>query len=93
MGTNDLLSNKENKTPDDQIATEITKIGKKCMENGVEKVFVPSIVLCKHINTERIIRINEEIKMLAVQNGFIFIENDEISTHHLWQDGIHLNPY
>ena len=89
-GINDLLSNNEHKTPDDEIATEIMKIGKNCVVNGVEKVFISGIIYCKHIDGERIDRINKILKEQSLAHNFMFIDNNKINTSHLWKDGIHL---
>ena len=35
VGINDLLSNRDNNTPEDKIAEEIIKIGRKCKDRGV----------------------------------------------------------
>ena len=48
VGINDMQSDRENTTPDDEIASEIIKIEKKCIASGVQKVFVSSLVHCKH---------------------------------------------
>ena len=90
VGINDMLSDRENTTPDDEIASEIIKIGKKCIASGVRKVFVSSLVHCKHISFERLRKVNGMIKEQSVENDFIFIENNNIDAFHLSKDGIHL---
>ena len=85
-----MLSDHENTTPDDEIASEIIKIGKKCIASGVQKAFVSSLVRCKHISFERLRKVNGMIKEQSVENDFIFIENNNIDAFHISKEGIHL---
>ena len=89
VGINDLLSNNVNITPEKQIADEIISIGNTCVKNGVEKVLISSLIFCQRVEWERIERINKLLKEKCEVSGFIYIENNEISSRHLWRDGIH----
>ena len=89
VGINDLLSNNVNITPEKQIADEIISIGNTCVKNGVEKVLISSLIFCQRVEWERIERINKLLKEKCEVSGFIYIENNEISSRHLWRGGIH----
>ena len=89
VGINDLLSNNVNRTPEKQMADEIISIGNTCVNNGVEKVLISSLIFCQRVEWERVERINKLLKEKCEISGFIYIENNEISSRHLWRDGIH----
>ena len=61
-GINDILSTRENKMPDNEIAQEILKIGMDCIKHGAENVFISSITFCERIDPDRINRVNEVLK-------------------------------
>ena len=66
-------------------------IGKSCIDIGVKKVVIPSILPKKNIALTRLIwQVNDSLREQCVFNGFGFISNDNISRTHLWKDGIHL---
>ena len=90
VGINDLLSSRDNITPEEEIATEIMKIGITCKNHGVETVFISGITFCKNVEHGRIDRVNRMIKEESENNGFIYINNDEINGNNVWKDGIHL---
>ena len=90
VGINDLLSNRENNTPEDKIAEEIINIGRKCKDHGVETVFISGITFCKNVDRLVIVRVNQMIKIESEKNGFVYIDNKEINGEHIWKDGIHL---
>ena len=73
VGINDLISVYENnKTPENEIADEIIKIGKKCADKGVETVFISSLVFNQRVEWKRIEIINEQLKRNCMNQGFIF---------------------
>ena len=78
-GINDILSTRENKTPDNEIAQEILKMGIDCMKHGTEKVFISSITFCKRVDPDRINRVNEMLRNECSKNGFTFIDNNDIN--------------
>ena len=75
---------------DDEIAIEIMNIGRRCVEFGVETVFISGLTFCNRVEYERIKHVNRMIGMEAQKNGFIFINNDAINETHSWRDSIHL---
>ena len=79
-----------NKTPENEIADEIIKIRKTCADKGVETIFISSLVFNQRVQWKRIEIINEQLKRNCMNQGFIFIDNNEIFSRHIWHDGIHL---
>ena len=73
-----------------KLRTEIIKIGKTCADKDVETVFISSLVFNQRVEWKRIEIINEQLKRNCMNQGFIFIDNNEISARHMWRDGIHL---
>ena len=87
VGTNDILSNAN----DTELANNIINIGLNCKNHGVSKVFISSILVKKNPKLNPVIRrVKDKLRELCEINGFIFINNDIITTDHLWRDGIHL---
>ena len=82
------------KLSDEQIAEQVINIGKDGMNDGVEKVFISSLIFrgpkTKFLNP-RILNINRILYELCQQNGFIFINNDNITADFISPiDDIHL---
>ena len=54
-------------------------------------VFISSILVKKNPQLNPVIqRVNDQLRELCEINGFLFINNDMITTDHHWRDGIHL---
>ena len=75
VGINDLLSRRESKTPEEQIADKIIEIGKKCKDHGIETIFILGIFFVKTLK----ITVNKMIKRSEKINDFEYIKNDKIS--------------
>ena len=87
VGTNDVLSNDNNT----ELANNIINVGLNCKNHGVSIVFISSILTKKNPKLKSVIRrVNDKLRELCETNGFIFVNNDMITTDHLWRDGIHL---
>ena len=69
VGINDLMSTRENKTAADEIDEEITKIGKRCIENEVQTVFISSLTFRCKVEWDE----SNELETKANKNGFIYI--------------------
>ena len=80
VGTNDILSN----ASDAELANNIINIELKCKNHGFSKVFISAILVKKNA------KLNPVIRKLCETNGFLFINNDAITTNHPWRDDIHL---
>ena len=84
---NDIL----NRANHEDIARSIINIGLDCKVNGVNKVFISSILVRKNPNLTAIVcRVNDMLRDLCEKNGFSFICNDVITTNYLWKDGVYL---
>ena len=76
---------------DTELANNIINIGLNCKKHGVRKVFISSMLVKKNPKLNPVIRsVKDQLLELCEINGFLFINNDMITTDHLWRDGIHL---
>ena len=58
-------------------------IGLDCKNNGVNEVFISSILVKKNSNLTAIVRrVNDILRDLCEKNGFNFICNDVITTNY-----------
>ena len=80
VGTNDILNHANH----ENIARSIINIGLDCKNNGVNEVFISSILVKKNPNLTAIVRrINDMLRDLCEKIGFSFICNDVITTNYL----------
>ena len=87
VGTNDILSNAN----DTELANNIINVGLNCKNHGVSNVFISSILVKKNPKLNPVVqRINYQLRELSEINGFLFINNDVMTTEDLWRDDIHL---
>ena len=87
VGTNDIL----NHTNHEDIARSIINTGLDRKNNGINEVFISSILVKQNPNLTAIVRrVNDMLRDLCEKNGFSFICNDVITTNYLWKDGVHL---
>ena len=87
IDTNDILSNAN----DTELANNIINIGLNCKNHGVSKVFISFILVKKNPKLNPVFhRVNNNLRELCEINGFLFINNDMITSNHLWRDDIHL---
>ena len=93
VGTNDLSPRRGNEyLNENQIAQQIINIAKNCQSKGVKKVVISSIIKRSDKNMEhRRVLTNKEVERMCKDSGFIFLNNDNIGTDKLYQDGIHLS--
>ena len=89
MGSNNLLLEK-NKADVNEIAENIVKIGIRCKENNVKNILISGILYTTRGNVNIVRNVNRRIEESCIENGFIFINNEQIQKIHLWKDGIHL---
>ena len=70
IGTNGIL----NHASHEDIAHSIINIGLDCKNNGVNKVFISSILVKKNPNLTAIVcQVNDMLRDLCEKNGFSFI--------------------
>ena len=94
-GTNDVLKMKnEGVINEFEIAKKIVKIGITAKNAGVKQVFLSSLMpMTGRYWTNMIARINNLLSIECIKYGFHYMDNSDISVHHLSRDGIHLNFY
>ena len=87
-GTNDIINNNSN---EDKIAKDIVNIVETCKGAGINDIFVSSLLVKKNPRLTAVIhRVNDLLRDYCATNGIHFINNDNVTTEHLWKDGIHL---
>ena len=80
VGTNDIL----NHTNHEDIARSIINTGLDRKNNGINEVFISSILVKQNPNLTAIVRrVNDMLRDLCEKNGFSFICNDVITTNYL----------
>ena len=75
----------------ENIAINIKNLAKTCCEYGVNDVFISSIIYRRNkFLNEKVDRINFLLHQFCIEEGFYFINNGNIDTGDLWNDGLHL---
>ena len=91
FGVNNILQKTLSKSDTvENLIENIKKAAVKCMSHGVSKVFVSKIVRNKRIPESLLEEVNEKISFMCKNNNFIFVDNSNISSIHLFDDGLHL---
>lgn len=91
-GGNDLPTTKMNPTPVEDIAKEIIETAKICENQGVEQILISGIVTRKQEYMDRRRKqLNNLLQDMCYDLGYIYIDNDNITHDHLFNDGVHLN--
>ena len=91
-GGNDLPSIRGNLIPISDIASNIIESGEICRNYGAKNIFIAEVpVRLKSYIQERCHSLNALLKELCEQHDFTFLDNSNITTAHLYQDGVHLN--
>ena len=90
FGVNDLLHKALSKSDTvGNLIENVRKAADKCMSHGVSKVFVSAIVRHKRIPESLLEEVNEKISFVCMNNNFIFVDNSNISSIHLFDGGLH----
>ena len=89
IGCNDISSKQLTET---EIAEWIVKIGRQCKESNVNDVFILSLI-CRAQKRlkDKVIAVNNILKRVCKLNGLGFIDNSNICSENLFEDGLHLN--
>ena len=91
FGVNGLLQKTLSKSDAvEDLIENIRQASVKCMLHGVSKVFVSTIVRNKRIPESLLEEVNEKISFMCKNNNFIFVDNSNISSIHLFDDDFHL---
>ena len=79
-------------TPLNDIVTTIKESAEICKQYGVKSVFIGGVpIRKKRYVQDRCHELNAQLEAMCVQHGYIFIDNSNITTEHLYQDGTHLS--
>lgn len=90
VGANNITSSNQEQTTY-EIAHEIMQLGDLCKRNGVNKVLISGITTRRSISLRRrAVEVNSILKESCEERGFTFIDNGNISSSDLWDDGLHL---
>ena len=77
-----------------QIAQDILNIGLSARDKGIKNIFISSIITRRGLKHEIIRReVNKILYHMCIYHNFYFINNDNISIEHIWEDGLHLNDF
>ena len=89
VGTNDMPAKR--KGPSD-IADSIVSVGKKCRDTGVRNVMISSLVCRKSPRLQaKINKVNDVLRDLCTIDGFVFIDNTNLSDCDICEDLLHLS--
>ena len=91
-GGNDLQTKRDNPTPVEDIANHIIEIGNICSTYGVANIIISSVIIRRTpYMVKRWRELNNILKGMCIDFNFTFIDNNNISTDDLANDGVHLN--
>ena len=90
FGVKDPLQNKNQSKAVDELIINLKKTATKCMSFGVSKVIVSGIVFNKKFANSFLDEVNSKIISMCEHNSLGYINNGNISTIHLFDDGHHL---
>ena len=74
----------------DQLIINLEKRITKCISFGVRKVIVSRIVYNERVPNSLVDEANSKIVSMCKHNSFEYINNGNISSIHLFDDGLHL---
>jgi hypothetical protein len=90
VGANNITTSTQEQTTY-EIAHEIMQLGDLCKRNGVNNVLISGITTRRSISLRRrAVEVNKILKESCENRGFSFIDNKNISSSDLWDDGLHL---
>ena len=82
--------NVKNKTGE-EVAEEILEVGEMCKSLGVEDVTISSVLIKKNLILGKFIRdLNIVLENMCTRRNFRFINNDNIFSNLVSDDGVHL---
>ena len=76
-----------------EAAVSITKYHEnahQCKDHGVKEIILSCVVTTGRVNANVLIHFNESFKNLCRENGFCFVNNNDISEGNLYKDRLHL---
>ena len=91
-GGNDLPTPRNNPVPVEQIAEHIIECGDICRNHGVRDVLIGGVpTRAKNYLQERCVELNVVLKRMCEERNYTFIDNSNINSSHLHNDGVHLS--
>ena len=87
IGTNNFTKKRQNAQ---EILKEILDVVDLCQHNGVNDVFVSSVINRPSFQS-KVDELNRYLDANAREHNFTFIDNSNIQEIHLWRDKVHLN--
>ena len=93
VGTNDLPTKKDEPSSIEKIANDI-QIGVTCKAHGAEEIIISNVILRKSAFylQKRRSSLNTLLSKLCRENGFKYLDNNNIIEEHLAKDNLYLNP-
>jgi lysophospholipase L1-like esterase len=95
-GTNDISRDVDRgRTVNEyEVVENLMKIARKAREVGAETVHVSAIIVRHGYQYKNPVkRVNNLLEATCVSEGFLFMDQSEISSSHIAKDGVHLNFY
>ena len=91
VGSNDVtFYNEEFSTPE-EVAEKILRVGEMCKSYGVNNIAISSVLIKKNLKLGKFVRnVNLALEKLCHSKGFQFINNDNIFSTLVSDDGVHL---
>ena len=75
-----------------EITKNILKIGRAAKDHGAQKIFISGVMVrWGHQYRNAITRVNNFLQSRCSDEGFLFMDQGDITTAHISGDGIHLN--
>ena len=90
VGINDLLKNPHETKDIAKIVQDITDVALNCRIYNVGTIFISGIVYCDKIDFDFICKLNKKLHEECLKNGFHFIDNYDVESKDLWNDGVHM---
>ena len=81
MGINDVLT----------VSKDIINIANRCKNSVLKQIIISGLVLVTCFNASFMHHLNNSVKVLCQKHGYSFIDNSNVSSANLWQEGLHLN--
>ena len=89
VGVHDLL-NGNSQLKVNELIENIRKITEKCVSFGVKKIYVSGLVFTRRVNLPTLERVHALLSRFCGDNGFVYIDNRNITGDCLYQDSLHL---
>ena len=71
------------------VQDNLTQICLKCKSAGIKRVLISGIVVNNKLTSAYISSVNQRISNMCRDNSFVFIENNNIPTSSLFDEGLH----